>query len=45
MQGGFGLRSILNVDMIGLQPTFMMFADRLINIKTKNSAFTLLAWS
>lgn len=23
-----------------LQPTFMMFADRLINIKTKNSAFT-----
>lgn len=38
MQGGVGLSSILNVEMIGLQPTFMMFANRLINIKTKNLA-------
>ena len=41
MQGGFWLRSVLNVDMISLQPTFMMFTDGLIKIKTKkNSAFT-----
>lgn len=40
MQGGFGLSSVLNVDMISPQPTFMMFADGLIKIKTKNSAFT-----
>ena len=43
MQGEFGLSSVLNVDMISLQPTFMMFADGLKwkkNVKTKNSAFT-----
>lgn len=40
MQGGFGLSSVLNVDMISPQPTFMMFADGLIKIKTQNSAFT-----
>ncbi len=41
MQGEFGLSSVLNVDMISLQPTFMMFADgQKKNVKTKNSAFT-----
>lgn len=40
MQGGLGLRSVINFDMISLQPTFIMFADGLIKIKTKNSAFT-----
>lgn len=40
MQGVFGPSSVLNVDMISPQPTFMMFADGLIKIKTKNSAFT-----
>lgn len=27
MQGGFFLSSVRNVDMISLQPTFMMFAN------------------
>jgi len=28
MQGGFGLSSVLNVDMISLQPTFMMITSQ-----------------
>lgn len=40
MQGGFFLSSVRNVDMISLQPTFMMFANGFSNRKTQNSAFT-----
>jgi hypothetical protein len=43
MQGELGLSSVLNGDMISLQPTFMIFADgfkKNVKTKNKNSAFT-----